>query len=387
MSSTPTSAIVKSTETDLVNIPLVGTLAKSFEVDPQTLITTMKRTCFRQKKKKDNDPAPPEVTNEQLLMLMVVAKQYQLNPFTRELYAFPSDGGITPIVGVDGWAKIINSRPEMDGVEFDYGPTIPAIPHATEPNAFITKPCPEWVECVIHIKGRTKPVRIREYLVECRRDTTPWTGMPFRMLRHKAFMQAGRIAFGLGGIFDEDEADDQVKTIPAVVTDPPEIKTGRLGRGEASTAEVDKQFGLTPEQMKPTADMRTAKQAEVYLMDENIRVSTVKTEPITEAKPLELPPDLKEVPKWMAEILDEINAVSSPTKCEVIGKRLMAEFRDENTSEPDKLQCYPHLFTAWAQKQSSLTPDSDRRRVMSIIENWQKYLGAIYPRVLEAFKK
>lgn len=82
-----------------------------------------------------------------------------------------------------------------------------------------------------------------------------------------------------------------------------------------------------------------------------------------------------------------IAAVSSPTKCEVIGKRLMAEFRDEKTSEPDKLQCFPTLFVAWAQKQATLTPESDRRRVQAIIESWQKYLGAIYPRVLEAFKK
>lgn len=368
MSSTPTSAIAK-TETELVNIPLVGTLAKSFEVDPATLITTMKRTCFRQKKLKASDPAPPEITNEQLLMLMVVAKQYQLNPFTRELYAFPSDGGITPIVGVDGWAKIINSRPEMDGVEFDYGPTIAAVPHPTEPGGFISKPCPEWVEAIIYVKGRSKPVRVREYIMECRRDSTPWTGMPFRMLRHKAFMQAGRLAFGLGGIFDEDEAEDQVKTIPATVTDGPmpEIKTGRLGRGEAST--VGKAAGVQAEYPKE------------QLMPEP------QPEPQPEAKPLELPPDLKEVPKWMAEILDEINAVSSPTKCEVIGKRLMAEFRDEKTSEPDKLQCFPTLFTAWAQKQATLTPESDRRRVQAIIESWQKYLGAIYPRVLEAFKR
>lgn len=384
MSSTPTSAIAK-TEIELVNIPLVGTLAKSFEVDPQTLITTMKRTCFRPKKQKEGAQLPPEVTNEQLLMLMVVAKQYQLNPFTRELYAFPSDGGITPIVGVDGWAKIINSRPEMDGVEFEYGPTIEAVPHPTEKGGVISKACPEWIEAIIYIKGRSKPVRVREYIMECRRNSGPWTDMPFRMLRHKAFMQAGRIAFGLGGIFDEDEAEDQVKTIPATVTDGPmpEIKTGRLERGQASTAGtlVGKAAGVQaeyPKESKPKAELAK----EYGIPPEQL---TPETQP--EVKPLELPPDLKEVPKWMAEILDEINAVSSPTKCEVIGKRLMAEFRDEKTSEPDKLQCFPTLFVAWAQKQATLTPESDRRRVQAIIESWHKFLGAIYHRVLEAFKR
>jgi len=52
-----------------------------------------------------------EVTNEQMLALLVVADQYRLNPFLNELYAFPDKkGGITPIVGVDGWSRIINDH-------------------------------------------------------------------------------------------------------------------------------------------------------------------------------------------------------------------------------------------------------------------------------------
>ena len=59
-------------------------------------------------------------TNEQLMALCIVSEQYGLNPWTREIYAFPDkQNGIVPVVGVDGWARIINTHPQFDGVEFE----------------------------------------------------------------------------------------------------------------------------------------------------------------------------------------------------------------------------------------------------------------------------
>ena len=37
--------------------------------------------------------------------------------------------------------------------------------------------------------------------------TEPWKRWPRRMLRHKALIQAARIAFGFAGIYDEDEGN------------------------------------------------------------------------------------------------------------------------------------------------------------------------------------
>ena len=52
--------------------------------------------------------------------LLIVANQYGLNPWTKEIYAFPDrQNGIVPIVGVDGWARILNENPNFDGIEFD----------------------------------------------------------------------------------------------------------------------------------------------------------------------------------------------------------------------------------------------------------------------------
>lgn len=41
--------------------------------------------------------------------------------------------------------------------------------------------------------------------------------MPHRMLRHKSLIQAGRVAFGLSGIYDEDEGRDIIRNVEATI--------------------------------------------------------------------------------------------------------------------------------------------------------------------------
>jgi len=128
-----------------------------------------------------------------------------------------------PVVGVDGWSRIINEHPQFDGEEFEYGP---AFQHKS-------KTVHEWIECVIYRKDRSKPTRIREYFDEVNRDSaTPWNSHPKRMHRHKALIQCARLAFGFGGIFDTDEAERIVEGVQPVerVIDPStgEIKPKQL---------------------------------------------------------------------------------------------------------------------------------------------------------------
>lgn len=125
--------------------------------------------------------------DEQLVALMIVANQYGLNPFTKEIYAFPSKGSITPIVSVDGWSRLINDNPNCDGIQFEQDDV-----SAT---------------CKIYRKDRTHPTIVTEYLSECEMTNSPvWKKYPKRMLRHKALIQCARVAFGFSGIYDEDEA-------------------------------------------------------------------------------------------------------------------------------------------------------------------------------------
>lgn len=166
---------------------LTQTLATKLNMgDGSGLIETLKATAFK-----------GQVSDAQMTALMVVANQYQLNPWTKEIYAFPdSQNGIVPVVGVDGWARIINSNPQFDGMDFDQDD--------------------ESCTCVIYRKDRSHPIKVTEYMSECKREVKPWKSHPKRMLRHKAMIQCARLAFGFGGIYDQDEAERIVEAIAPV---------------------------------------------------------------------------------------------------------------------------------------------------------------------------
>lgn len=155
---------------------LTDQMASEWGVDKEFLLSTLKETVFR------------GATNEQLMSLLIIANVYHLNPFLREIYAFPSSTmGIIPVVGIDGWLRIMNEHPQFDGVEV------------------VISEDGKSATCTIYRKDRSKPVSITEYLSECDKGTSLWKKQPRRMLRHKAIIQCVRIAFGFGGIYDPDD--------------------------------------------------------------------------------------------------------------------------------------------------------------------------------------
>ncbi|MRG53754.1 phage recombination protein Bet, partial [Escherichia coli] len=60
---------------------LITRIASRYGVDSTKFFETLKATAFKQR-----DGSAP--TNDQMMVLLVVAEQYNLNPFTREIYAF-----------------------------------------------------------------------------------------------------------------------------------------------------------------------------------------------------------------------------------------------------------------------------------------------------------
>ena len=193
--------------------------ADRYGLDEAKVLNTLKATAFRV-----SDKSGVEVSDEQMTALLIVADQYKLNPWTKEIYAFPDRNGIVPVVSIDGWARIINEHPQLDGIEFEYAPEIVARDHA--------KPCPEWCQVILTRKDRSKPIIVREYLDEVFRDTAPWKSHTKRMLRHKALIQGARIAFGFAGIYDEDEA-------------------ARIIEGTASVEEPSRIEGPRPKEHQP----------------------------------------------------------------------------------------------------------------------------------------
>lgn len=185
------------------NKSLLARVAQKYGVDPDKMLSTLKATAFK-----------GDVSNEQMMALLIVAEQHGLNPWTKEIYAFPSQNGIVPVVGVDGWARIINERQELDGIDFN----------EAEDGS--------WIECTIYRKDRHHPTKVKEWMSECGRQTAPWKSHPRRMLRHKALIQCARIAFGFGGIYDQDEAE-RIVEVDAIVVDSNRLRDGS-GRGDLS---------------------------------------------------------------------------------------------------------------------------------------------------------
>lgn len=159
---------------------LIAMMAAARNMDPEQFAKTVRATVM-----------PANHTNEQFAALMLVASKYDLDPITKEIYAFPAKGGgIVPIVSIDGWLNLMNSHPAFDGFDIEFVDDDQGNPVSCT--------------CRMYRKDRSRPVIVTEYLSECIRSTDPWK-MKHRMLRHKTVIQTIRYAFGFSGVYDEDE--------------------------------------------------------------------------------------------------------------------------------------------------------------------------------------
>jgi phage recombination protein Bet len=156
------------------------TMASRFGMEPAAFEQTLRATVV-----------PQNVSKEQFAAFLLVCQHYNLNPILKEIHGFPAkSGGIQPIVGVDGWANLVNSHPQCDGFtfedQFEHGEMVA-------------------ITCKMYRKDRSHAVEATEYMEECKRDTETWRKWPRRMLRHKALIQAARYCFGFAGLIDPDE--------------------------------------------------------------------------------------------------------------------------------------------------------------------------------------
>ena len=158
-------------------------MANRLQVSPAGLKSTLMQTVFSGCR---ND--------SEFIALVMVANEYHLNPLLKEIYAFPAKGGgIVPMVGYDGWVKLMNNHPQFDGIEYN--------DHLDSKGNLYA------IECIIYRKDRRHPIKLMELLDECRRGTEPWKMMPSRMLRNRVTCQAARLAFGFSGIASEGDED------------------------------------------------------------------------------------------------------------------------------------------------------------------------------------
>jgi phage recombination protein Bet len=198
-------------------LSILGSMAQHYGMDKRAFEATLRATVM-----------PHNASNEQAAAFLLVAREHHLNPFTREIFAFPTQGGgIQPVVSVDGWMKLINGHPDFDGMEFL---------DTVNDGALMS------ITCRIYRKDRSHPVEVTEYMSECRRDTPTWKRWPNRMLRHKSAIQAARYAFGFAGILEPDEAE---RVVVAERDNAPEVIIPDLRKQRCDDAVEQYQDALT----------------------------------------------------------------------------------------------------------------------------------------------
>lgn len=163
---------------------IVAKLAEQYGMEGPALEATLCETIF---------PSGGKATKAQVASLCIVADQFGLNPFAKQIYAFPSKGGgITPIIAVDGWYKILNEHPQNDGFT--------CIVHRDEKGKIMG------ATATLYRKDRQHPFVWTEEFDECYRDTPAWRGSASRMMKHRAICQAARVCYGINAV-DPDEGE------------------------------------------------------------------------------------------------------------------------------------------------------------------------------------
>jgi phage recombination protein Bet len=227
---------------------IIAKFGERYDLEPAKVLSIVAQTVF-----KTSGNEPPLVP-EEVAAALIVCNAYNLNPFTKEIYAFRSKGKLLIVVGVDGWSAIVNRQEQLNGIEFE--------------EHFDEKGNIRAVTCKIHRKDCALPVVVTEYTHECRRDTIPWQTMPIRMTRNRAFVQCARIAFSVAGIIDSDEAQT-IEGSPEFMTNQTKaIIDGSTSKTEAVKAVIQKraqgsrkQQDQAPEQ-KPEPESQPAQEAQ-----------------------------------------------------------------------------------------------------------------------------
>ena len=82
---------------------IVADMAARYGMDPQAFEATLRATVM-----------PPTASREEFAAFCVVAKEFGLNPITREIFAMQKQGGgLQPIVSVDGWCEHSEQPPAV----------------------------------------------------------------------------------------------------------------------------------------------------------------------------------------------------------------------------------------------------------------------------------
>jgi phage recombination protein Bet len=220
-------------------LSIFQTFAASRQMEKEALIQTLFKTI-----------APADATMEDLVGFLQIAHRFQLDPWAKEIFLIKSKGRVSTYISVDGYATIVNREREYDGCEFTYD--------QDDQGRIIA------CTCSMYRKDRTRPTVVTEFLDECMMpNSEAWRKAPGRMLRHRAFVQAARLAFGITGALDEgSEVPGPTIDITDAPAPAPAPVAPKPRRSPPSPGQGDKQ-----EKVRPGSPPETAQASETKAED------------------------------------------------------------------------------------------------------------------------
>jgi len=186
------------------HLSIISTYAATRHMEKEALVATLMKTI-----------APNDATMEDLIGFLQIAHRFDLDPWAKEIFLIKNKGRVSTYVSVDGYARIVNREPQYDGCDFTYD---------QDDNGRIIA-----CTCSMYRKDRARPTVVTEFYDECAMpNSEAWKRSPGRMLRHRAFVQAARLTFGISGALDEG-SDFTPPTIEAgdITTPEPQRPTPR----------------------------------------------------------------------------------------------------------------------------------------------------------------
>jgi hypothetical protein len=200
MSENNEIVVTKAPAGQLRDTQLATELGNTFGVPAQSIINLVRDQIIAVPR--GEQPATPA----ELALVMSVMRQYRLNPMLKQVHAWRDwQGKMAIMVGYDGWVQYAREQPTYVGVSYEFGPLVDS------PDGKGRK-CWEWICATVHDKARHDikmvPIYLEEWYVKQRKEKPePWQLQTKHRLHLKAFTNAIREAYGLGGVVDEVDKD------------------------------------------------------------------------------------------------------------------------------------------------------------------------------------
>lgn len=138
----------------------------------------------------------------ELIGICGICLKYQINPLVDgELHIMVNNrnGAVTPILGVNGFHRIMSSDPRFRKLTFEYSQDYINLGVIKVNGIDVPKWCPMWIRgnLTTVIDGKEYTSSRTEFFADCVKNSNGWQQSPARMLHHRCMAQLVRSVLGV----------------------------------------------------------------------------------------------------------------------------------------------------------------------------------------------